>query len=232
LITRDDNGNVIPLSQRFDARKSDVRYREDGGFASSREEFEERQRRAVEEKGLVMPGLSEGTVKVVSVPRHPFTGKEPIRQAKDWAKDHVVGEHEMDNGDRYSISKSAIDKYLSKSAIGKSENLGVHLSVLTKLPEVINASVDAEVHPDYKKGSDGVRSAENGVGNDELLVHRMYGAVNIGGTTYRVKTTMHEFAPNGKKGNRQSIPHSYEVTKIGGCVKTLAQPFLCAKPRH
>lgn len=27
LITRDDNGNIIPLSQRFNARKSDVRYR-------------------------------------------------------------------------------------------------------------------------------------------------------------------------------------------------------------
>ena len=28
LITRDENGNIIPLSQRFNARKNDVRYRE------------------------------------------------------------------------------------------------------------------------------------------------------------------------------------------------------------
>ena len=39
----------------------------------------------------------------------------------------------------------------------------------------------------------------------------MYGAVNIDGTLYRVKTTMHEYLPNS--GNINS-PHSYEVTKI------------------
>ena len=38
LITRDDEGNIIPLSQRFNARKSDVRYNKDGKRPLSAEE--------------------------------------------------------------------------------------------------------------------------------------------------------------------------------------------------
>ena len=38
LITRDDEGNIIPLSQRFNARKSDVRYNKDGKRLLSAEE--------------------------------------------------------------------------------------------------------------------------------------------------------------------------------------------------
>ncbi len=182
-----------------------------GGEEDARLQFAERRRRAVAEQGVVAPNLSEGTVEVVDVARHPFTGESPIRQAKEWAKAHLVGEHEGASVGRYTISNKAVEKYLSRSAAGRSENLGVHLSVLTRLPEVIDASVDAEVHPDYRKGTDGARRAENGVENENLLVHRLYGAVNIDGTTYRVKTTMHEFAPDVAEKN---TPHSYEVTKI------------------
>ena len=183
-------------------------------FSSDAKSFKEIQKRAVEENGIVSPGLLQKAVMIVNVPKHDFSGsgKQAIAQADEWARNNIVGEHTMGNGDVYNISNSAIGKYLSESATGetKSDNLGVHLAVLKKLPEVINASRDVEIHPDYKK-VDGVRSPKNGIGNNELLVHRMYGAVNIDSIIYRVKTTMHEYSPTT---NLKNAPHSYEVTKI------------------
>lgn len=50
--------------------------------------FKERQKRAVAENGVVMPGLNSAEVKVVDVPKHPYTGNiaEATRQAIDVAK--------------------------------------------------------------------------------------------------------------------------------------------------
>lgn len=115
--------------------------------------------------------------------------------------------HQIGNVFDYNIDKDAIDKFLSSSSTLNSENLGVHLAVLSQLPNVINNSVEVEEHPDYKKVN-GKRKIENGVVDSYLLVHRMYGAVQIDGNTYRVKTTMHE---HYVKGNS---PHDYRVTKI------------------
>ena len=176
------------------------------------ETFKARQRRAVENKGTVMPGLNDAQVKVVDVPRHPFTGtgRQAIDKAKIWANGHLVGTHtahQIGNVFDYNIDKDAIDKFLSSSSTLNSENLGVHLAVLSQLPNVINNSVEVEEHPDYKKVN-GKRKTENGVGDSNLLIHRMYGAVQIDGNTYRVKTTMHE---HYVKGN---APHDYRVTKI------------------
>lgn len=176
------------------------------------ETFKARQKRAVENKGTVMPGLNDAQVKVVDVPRHSFTGtgRQAIDKAKIWANGHLVGTHtahQIGNVFDYNIDEDAIDKFLSSSSTLNSENLGVHLAVLSQLPNVINNSVEVEEHPDYKKVN-GKRKAENGVGDSNLLVHRMYGAVQIDGNTYRVKTTMHE---HYVKGN---APHDYRVTKI------------------
>ena len=176
------------------------------------ETFKARQRRAVENNGTVMPGLNDAQVKVVDVPRHSFTGtgRQAIDKAKIWANGHLVGTHtahQIGNVFDYNIDEDAIDKFLSSSSTLNSENLGVHLAVLSQLPNVINNSVEVEEHPDYKKVN-GKRKTENGVGDSNLLVHRMYGAVQIDGNTYRVKTTMHE---HYVKGN---APHDYRVTKI------------------
>ena len=177
------------------------------------ETFAKRQRRAVENKGTVAPGLNSAEVKVVEVPRHDFTGtgKQAIDKARVWAEQNLVGLHtaHRDDGNTYDyqIDDEAVGKYLSSSSTLNSDNLGVHLAVLKKLPEVIDNSIEAEEHPDYKKVK-GERSADNGVADANLLVHRMYGAVNIDGNIYRVKTTMHEHL---SKGN---APHDYRVTKV------------------
>lgn len=179
-----------------------------------REEFEAMRERAVAERGLVMPGLNNASVRVVEVPRHDFTGtgKEALKAAEKWAKENIGGMHRATDsrGDsfEYSISNDAVEKYVSKSATGKSENIGVHLAALKKLPEIIGESVEAEVHPDYKKVN-GIRSAESEI-NSESLVHRFYGAARIDGKPHRVKTTIREYADE----NMASVAHSYEVTEI------------------
>lgn len=188
-------------------------YVNDGGMKRSATAEAEWRKRMVDERGIVMPGLADKSVNVVAVPRHDFTGEKPISQAREWARKNIVGEHELTDGEgknvRYTISGKAVDKYLSQTAIGKSENLGVHLSVLKKLPEVIGESIEVEVHPDYKKGEDGVRKPENGHDGD-TMVHRLYGSVDIDGVNYRVKSTILETTDN----KLPLRPHSFEVKKI------------------
>lgn len=132
-------------------------------------------------------------------------------KARKWANDNLIGKytaHQIDNEFNYSIEEDAVKKFLSSSSTLNSVNLGTHLAVLRKLPKVIDESVEVEEHPDYKKVNR-ERKIENGIDNSNLLVHRMYGAVNIDGAFYRVKTTMHE---TYGKGN---VPHDYRVlTKI------------------
>lgn len=182
--------------------------------ARGREAFDALRDRVVAERGIVMPGLNEKVVRVVEVPRHDFAGngKEALRAAEKWAKENIVGTHTAldSRGDEfgYTISGDAVEKYVSRSATGKSANIGVHLAALKKLPEIIKESIEAEVHPDYDK-LNGIRNAEN-ITNPETLIHRFYGAANVDGTIYRVKTTMREY----RDKNRSPLAHSYEITQI------------------
>lgn len=197
--------------------KANAHYRMELGdtFSDSKEHFDAVRDRAVEEKGIVMPNLNKEKVKVVEVEKSPFGDniETSLKNAREWAKENLVtmGKTEMPtmrDGTPYIISKRAVEKYLSESAVRKSENLDIHLSVLPKLTDVVHESIEAEIHPDYKKGEDGIRGIENGYG-EGILVHRLYGAVELDGKMYRVKTTMQEF-----RGGEENKPHSYEVTKI------------------
>lgn len=146
---------------------------------------------------------------VAAVKEHEFKN---FADAKAWANDNIVRtltNEETGGKGEIRISNNAVSKFLSESAVAKSESKDVHLSVLKVLPDVIRESVDAEQHPDYKKGADGNRSAENGV-NDNVTIHRLYGAVDIDGKTYRVKVTLKEYTDS----NRPQKAYSYEATKI------------------
>jgi hypothetical protein len=139
-------------------------------------------------------------------------GFKNYAEAKTWAKEHIARTYsskETGGKGDIRISNAAVDKYLSQSAVDKSDSKDVHLSVLKVLPDVIRESVDAEQHADFKKGEDGVRSAENGI-NPNVTIHRLYGAVRMDGKVYRVKVTL-------KKNTRtKETPkaYSYEATKI------------------
>lgn len=180
-------------------------------MSRDRGEFDRIRERAVVERGIVMPGLNGKEVKVVSVPRHKFSGNDPIEQARAWAKEHIAGTHtatdSQGNVFEYSISNAKIGKYLSEKAVKKSANTGAHLAVLTRLPEIIGESVEAEIHPDYPR-EEGKRIGSN-EDNPNRLIHRFYGVAQIDGKLYRIKTTMQEF-----KGKEATKPHSYEVIEM------------------
>ena len=216
-MTEDEMRRYLTSKNSNSYDEGGVRFRMELGktFSDSKEDFDGVRDRAVEEKGIVMPNLNKESVKVVSVEKHRFgedVGKM-LDNAEEWAKSNLVTTDKsnlptMRDGTPYTISKNAIDKYLSSSATKKSDNLGVHLSVLPNLKDVIHESIETEIHPDYNKGEDGNRSIGNGYGNN-VLVHRLYGAVKLDGKIYRVKTTMQEF-----RGGEENKPHSYEVTRI------------------
>ena len=207
-VTRDDAGEIIPLSRRFDRANSDPRF----SFATGPDDFDRTRDLAVRHKGLVMPGLTDKDVKVVDVPLHDFKGPRPIAQAKSWANEHLVGMHWLtdNNGSRieYLISNKTIGKYLSRSAIDKSANLGVHLATLRKLPEIISESLEVEIHPDYNKNAEGSRTTV--AINPDVLVHRFYGLTKAEEQLYRVKTTIKEY----RARTQPAVPHSFEVTEI------------------
>lgn len=265
LVTRDDEGNIIPPSKRFNSRKADERYqrgkdaapvtkeeailrdavidrmRENGMDVITNEEegqrvldeangkvrtqmgdapesFAERQKQAVENRGIVMPGLNDMSVKVLDgIPRHSYTGNiaEATKQAIQKAKEKYAPDgkakvlHYDNNGTEfdYTISGNAIEICLSPKHQAKSGNKGAHLALAEHLDEVINHSVEVEEHPDYIKGNDGKRGARI---NPIALMHRFYGAVVIDGVPCRVMTLMRE----EKSAATDNGIHSYEVQKI------------------
>lgn len=185
-----------------------------GRFSENENMFDRNQQRAVRNRGTVTPGLNSMDVKITDVPRHDFagTGQQARRSGMQWAMENLVGVHPMKQGtsDAYNlkINEDSIDKFLSASSTKHSENLGVHLAVLKKLLDVINDSIEVEVHPDYKKDN-GNRTIENGIDDKNLLIHRFYGAAKIDSQTYRVKTTVKEW-----RGQNAGDAYNYEVTKI------------------
>lgn len=265
LVTRDDKGNIIPPSKRFNSRKADERYqrgkdaapvtkeeailrdavidrmRENGMDVITNEEegqrvldeangkvrtqmgdapesFAERQKQAVENRGIVMPGLNGMSVKVLDgIPRHSYTGNiaEATKQAIQKAKEKYAPDgkakvlHYDNNGTEfdYTISGNAIEICLSPKHQAKSGNKGAHLALAEHLDEVINHSVEVEEHPDYIKGKDGKRGVEI---NPDGLMHRFYGIAVIDGVPCRVMTLMRE---DGRTEMSNGI-HSYEVQKI------------------
>ena len=176
------------------------------------EEFDRTQRIAERNKGIVMPLLNESYVCIINVDPHDFNSEDPLNEAKKWAERFLVNRYVAHQGTinqfTYEISKKALKKYVDGSAINKSDNIHVHLSVLKVLPIIIDASIEVEIHADYTKVN-GVRSVENPV-NEKILIHRFYGAILFEEKLYRIKTTIYEY----RDANRSNKPYTFEVIKI------------------
>ena len=179
--------------------------------------FASRRDRAVKEHGYVHPGLNTAEVKVVTIKeKSPFDTSKKKKPLKEdvvaYANEHgIIGtmtEEETKGKGKVTISKASIEKMVDDSATGKSVDKDTHLAIIPQLREVIAESFMAETHPDYNKGRDGNRSAENGY-NPDNLIHRCYGAISVDGQEYRVKLTLKE---NPSQTSRKA--YTYEVTKI------------------
>ena len=171
--------------------------------------------------GKVEPNLADKEIGIVQAKSNH--GFKNFGEAKEWAKNNIARTYdneETGGKGNIRISNTAIGKFLTQSAVDKSESKDVHLAVLKVLPDVIRESVDAETHPDFNKDGNEVRSAENSV-NKNVLMHRLYGAVDIDGKTYRVKVTLKEDKQNE---NLPRKAYSYEATKIELLTGTLGKP--------
>ncbi len=138
-------------------------------------------------------------------------GFKNYAEAREWAKKNIVrtyNDEETGGKGEINISNTAVGKYLSEKAIDKSISKDVHMSVLKVLPSVLRESVDAYQHGDRKKVNN-VRSEKFGI-NPDVMIHRCFGAVNIGGRVYGVKITLKE---NVKTRENKKL-YSYEATKI------------------
>ena len=138
-------------------------------------------------------------------------GFKNYAEAREWAKKNIVrtyNDEETGGKGEINISNTAVGKYLSEKAIDKSISKDVHMSVLKVLPSVLRESVDAYQHGDRKKVNN-VRSEKFGI-NPDVMIHRCFGAVNIGGKVYGVKITLKE---NVKTRENKKL-YSYEATKI------------------
>ena len=187
--------------------------------------FKARQRRAVEEKGIVMPGLNEAEVKEVDVPRHQYKNRNILDQARDAAIERYnkqVGTNE-DGTPKweaipqeynnygisffYEITPKALKSLVQHHT--KSDNVGVHTAVLDKLHEVINGSIEYEEDPDVPK-INGIRDISKGV-NENVLIHRFIGTVRVEGKTYRVISKIKEY----RETHINARASTYQVTEIG-----------------
>jgi len=102
----------------------------------------------------------------------------------------------FDTGEEISVSRTAIDKYLSESAVKKSASFDAHLSALMQIPILIETSLLKETTKDRL----------NDTNIDEI--RRFYGAIKYEKEIYPVKITVKVI----KYGENKA--YSYEVMQI------------------
>ncbi len=175
-------------------------------------EFDRIQKIAEQMKGIVMPNLNNKCINILQVNPHDFKSDRPLVEAQQWAEENLVGIYTAHKGTinefQYQISRSAIHKYLHPSATDKSENISVHLSTLKSLIEIINASIEVEIHCSYLKSGNG-RCLENPI-DRTMLIHRFYGLINHLNNFYRIKITVKEY----RDTYRTNKPYTFEAIKI------------------
>ncbi len=209
---RDGRGGASP----YETTEGDgVRYR----FTGSREDFDKMRDEAVKRNGLVMPGLADKQVRIVAgdskIPFDVSLRDTALKnQVKSYAREHadeILGDVEVEGG-IVNVSLTSIgemaDPKSYKNTLKNGISKEIHFAVIPKIKEIIGNSIDAEVHPDYlDRDASGMRIT--GRYSDHILMHRLYGAVEIDGQVYRVKTTVKE-----DKTNNTNRTHTYEVAEI------------------
>ena len=139
---------------------------------------------------------NERIINIVSAPQdHGFKN---FAEARKWAKENIVGTVQQPEMGEVNISGTAIDKYLSQKAVEKSDSKDVHLSALHVFPRIIEESIVGKIHAD-RDNNQNVRD-----------IVRLYGAIEINGNYYRVKTTVKRYINT----NEKTKAYSYEVKEI------------------
>ena len=137
--------------------------------------------------------MLEGAI-VIDTPRHNFKNFD---EARKWAKENIVGSYRNNyTGENITVSKTAIDKYMSASSVLKSVDKDVHMSALTKLPRLIETSRLKETKQDRKNN------------RDIKAIQRFFGNIHYENRIYAIKITVKAYPSGINKA------YSYEVIKI------------------
>ena len=140
--------------------------------------------------------LAAKVVKIISA--NVEHGFKNFAEARKWAKGNLLGTYINPEIGEIVVSGKAIDKYLSSKAVEQSHSRDAHWSALQVLPRLIENSIVGEIHEDRDKNS-----------NIKDIV-RLFGAMNIGNETSRVKITVKRYSDN----NTPNKAYTYEVTEI------------------
>ena len=187
LITHDDKGNIIPLSQRFNAKKTDIRFRFIGERgAANLDRAEEATTRmdnlsvardmenAFNEKQARIEKLRES--KPVEITGEEYKGKYELNRdsAKAWIKDNLRGEYTInDTNETVAIGRKGINKVTSHSMGNEA-----HLKSLIAVPDIIRNAIFITEEVAEKK-------------NAQYPKYRYYVVgLKIGGEDYTVKVTI------------------------------------------
>ncbi len=118
-----------------------------------------------------------------------------LDQAEQWAKKYLQGRSAVNiyTGDRIEISRKSVSEMLNEKTLNNSASINIHLAALQSVPLFIQTGIPAEIHPDTH-------------GRD-FEVMRLYNAIKIDGTVYRVKSTV-------RKVNQGDKYYTYEVQEM------------------
>lgn len=212
LVTRDDKGNIIPLSQRFNARKSDPRFRFIGEQGAARLDVAEEattrldnltvareMETAFNEKKQRIEKLRKS--EPVSIKGDEYEGKYELNRdsAKQWIKDSLRGEYfNNDTGERIEIRKDGAQKVTSHSMGNEA-----HLKSIAVIPELIEKSIFIGEMPNEKN-------------NGKYDSYRYYVCgLKIGEEDYTVKVTV------GVKGNSKYYDHALTQIEKGTLIDNI-----------
>ena len=208
ILTRAEQAELVKNAGREPQQIQEGDIVTDGVVNSINQEIADAPKFSLKKEGLT-PEIANTPVNIVDADEEH--GFKNYAEAREWAKKNIVrtyNDEETGGKGEINISNTAVGKYLSEKAIDKSISKDVHMSVLKVLPSVLRESVDAYQHGDRKKVNN-VRSEKFGI-NPDVMIHRCFGAVNIGGKVYGVKITLKE---NVKTRENKKL-YSYEATKI------------------
>ena len=231
LITRDDEGRIIPLSERFNSRREDVRYRlteeeqgiveeakRDGSYMKAPNgaptRLTEKQWAGVRTKAFkAWFGDWEKAARIeklrksepVEISGEEYKGKYELNRdsAKQWLKENVRGEYVIaDTGERIEVSGKGIEKVTSHSIGNKA-----HMQSLVAIPQLIENATFIEERPNEKA-------------NGKYDSYRYYVCgLKIGGVDYTVKVTI------GVKQGKKYYDHALTEIEKGNLIEEIANGF-------
>ena len=171
------------------------------GFASfhiskNEDEFLENIDEAIEKNGVVREDVCDLDFPILSLLPIKFNHKGNLLSfiRKTAEEKNIIGSHKVLVGDSIgvvNISNKFFKKALSEKATLKSDNKELQYVSSLNIIEILNNSLDVEIHPNVIK-VDGDRIFKNDNIDKKTLIHRLFSAISYNGDYYRIKITLKE----------------------------------------